>query len=76
MQHEQQPAMLSAPAVYAEGKFVLVMGRPLFVMGSCDSCSRTERCTSAAVICENLDYKFQILSPETLQDKFWESLLM
>ena len=51
------------------------MGRFLSVMGSSDRCSRTETCTSAAVICENLDYEFQILSPETLQskilDNFW-----
>ena len=47
------------------------MGRFLSVMGSCDRCSRTETCTSAAVICENLDYRFQFLSPETLQNTFW-----
>ena len=48
--------------------FYVVMGRPLSVVGSCDRCSRTERCTSAAVICENLDYKFQILSPAASQN--------
>ena len=41
----------------------VVTGRFLSVMGSCDRCSRTETCTSTAVICENLDYKFQILNP-------------
>ena len=44
------------------GQFSFVMGRPFSVMESCDRCSRTERCTSTAVICENLDYKFKILS--------------
>ena len=47
------------------------MGRFLSVVGSCDRCSRTETCTTAAVICENLDYKFQIPSPEIIQNKFW-----
>ena len=51
------------------GEFSFAMGRPLSAMGSRDRCSRTERCTFAAVICENLNYKFQIASPETLQNK-------
>ena len=42
-------------------------------MGDCPGrCSRTETCTSAAVICENLDYKFQNLSPETYMIIFGE----
>ena len=49
-------------------EYFLVMGRSLSVMGSCDRCSRTEACTSATVICESLDYRFQILSPETFQN--------
>ena len=52
------------------------MGRFLSVMGSSDRCLRTETCTCAAMICENLDYKFQILSPETLPDKCLEKILM
>ena len=37
-------------------------------MGSCDRCSKTETCTSAVVIYENLDYKLRILSSEILQN--------
>ena len=48
------------------------MGRFLSVMGWCERCSTTETCTSAAVICENLDYKFQIPSPEIAQHIFFE----
>ena len=32
--------------------------------------------TSAAVIRENIDYKFHILSPEILQNKFVENHVM
>ena len=39
------------------------------VMGSCDRCSRTETCTFAAVICENLDYKWGAQKHYKL--KFW-----
>ena len=52
------------------GNILLVMGRFFSVMVLRDRCSRTETRTSATVICENLDYKFQNLSPETLQNIF------
>ena len=55
---------------------LFVLGWFLSVMGSCDRCSRTETCTSASVTCESLDYKFQILGPETLQNKHLDNVLM
>ena len=55
----------------------MVVGRFLSAMGSCDRCSRTEMRTSAAVtIGEDLDHKFQILSPETSQNILLENFLM
>ena len=44
------------------------MGRFLSGMGACDCCSRTETCTSAAVICENLDYNPSLF----VQNKYLE----
>ena len=54
----------------------LAMDRFFSVMGSSDRCSRPETYSSAAVICENLDYKFHILNPETLQNKTLENFWM